>query len=81
MPRNIELVDSNGVGTGRRTKFIGGIDNVNKPVVRSMLISESTFQRLKHNSSWYRDSESYEEIIIRLLDFYEKNNKMRFDYH
>ena len=62
-------------GTSRHA-IMGG----DEPAVRYMAISERTFQRLKNNSGWYGDSESYEEIIIRLLDSYEKNNGPSYHY-
>ena len=36
-----------------------------------MRVSLATFERLKENSSRYGDVESYDEMIIRLIDFYE----------
>jgi hypothetical protein len=66
MPRNIDLV-------GRLTK----ISEVDRGPC-SMILSGRTYQRVRRNSQMYGDSESYEEIITRLLNFYEKNN--RFDF-
>ena len=39
---------------------------------RFMRISEEAYQRLKRNSERYGDRESFSEIIIILLDFYEQ---------
>jgi len=50
------------------------LTNMENPV-SVMQLSESTYQRLKRNSDRYGDRENYEQIIIRLLDFYENNNK------
>ena len=43
-----------------------------------MEISDKTFERLKENSSKYGDVESYDEMIIRLIDFYEYEKEKCF---
>ena len=41
-----------------------------------MKIPEEAYQRLKRNSEKYGDRESFSEIIIRFVYFYEKHNEL-----
>ena len=43
----------------------------------SIIISLKLHERLKDNAA---NGESYQEIITRLLDFYEQNNTRRYTY-
>ena len=41
-----------------------------------MRLKEDTYQRLKKNSRDYSGADTYNEIIIKILDFYEKNKNI-----
>ena len=47
---------------------------------RAIRIKEETYQRVKSNSERYGDPENIDEILIRLLDYYENNNEPRYYY-
>ncbi len=46
---------------------------------RVMEISEETFERIKSNGSQYGDRETFEDVIIRLIDFYDSKGRNRND--
>jgi ASC-1-like (ASCH) protein len=56
-------------GCLQRTVSVNGRRRSKKKVV--MRISLETFERLKENSSRYGDTESYDEMLVRLMNFYE----------
>ncbi len=65
-----------GVSTGLRMVSVNGKRSSKKKVV--MKISVATFERLKENSFQYGEVESYDEAIIRLVDFYEYEKEKCF---
>lgn len=65
-----------GVSTRLRVVSTNGKSTSRRKVV--MKISLQTFERLKENSSQYGDVESYDEMIIRLVDFYEYEKEKCF---
>jgi hypothetical protein len=67
-----------GVLTRLRAVSVNGRRISKKKVV--MKINVQTFERLKENSSQYGDVESYDEMIIRLIDFYEYEKEKCFIY-
>jgi len=69
-----------GLGTLTRLRAVSvnGRSMNRKKIV--MKISQSTFERLKENSSKYGEVESYDDIIIRVLDFYEYEKEKDFIY-
>jgi hypothetical protein len=42
---------------------------------RVMEISNATFERIKSNGSQYGDRETFEDVIRKLLDFYDSKGK------
>jgi hypothetical protein len=61
-----------------RTVSINGRRTARKKV--TMKVSVATFERLKENSSRYGDTESYDEMLVRLMDFYEYEKEKPFIY-
>jgi hypothetical protein len=59
-----------------RAVSVNGKSSSKKKV--TMKITQKTFERLKENSCRYGDVESYDEMIIRLIDFYEYEKEKCF---
>jgi len=55
--------------------------NVPRYIQTTIELRPETIQKLKfHHNRYYKDSDTYDNLVVKLLEFYEKSNKPYLRY-